>query len=540
MQGGTSIEDHKTIEFGLDLTPLLNLIGSNTPARYFLLVDEADSLNWSLGEIVQYSIIDYTNGVNEITCTQSNVPIINDSLTKLWVDHTVVFDQVEIVTDTLPPATIYEPYSANLEATGGTDPYTWDFDLNYTETNYTETFPMVNAQQLNPGSNYTTKQLDFIFPFSDEEYDEVRVYSDGYIMFENVFDWPYSVYDFFNFTKNKFISPFMADLSLYSAINDGLWYEGDENSATFRWKASVDGYQNTSELNFAVQLFSNGDIKFYYGEENEYPPIDWISGISSGNNKFYQFTEVSNDVSIPQNFVCDLKASHVPEGFDVFHSGIFSGFTEEPLNDFEIKFMVTDENNIRDSKVVYFSTDGSNYLVIDDYWVWANGDDVIEFGETAILSLDIKNIGEEAISGATMQLSIDDEFITLIDSTEVLGDFEPDEIKTFTGAFMFDVSIQVPNNHEIILNTLILDDNGDDWASHIYLTAFSPELLLGGVTLEDGGNGALDPGETADLLVNILNIGGATANNVVATLSTTNPLVTIENNTGNISSINPY
>jgi len=538
MQGGDSNEDHKTIEFGLDLAPLLNLIGSNIPARYFLLVDEDDPNNWSPGEIVQYSIIDYTTSVNEIVCLSSNVPLVNNSLTKIWIDHTIVYDQVEISTDTLPPATIYEPYSTNLEATGGTEPYTWDFDLNYTETNYTETFPMVNAQQLNPGSSYTTKQLDFIFPFSGEEYDEVRVYADGYIMFESVFNWPYSVYDFFNFTKNKFISPFMADLNLYSAINDGLWYEGDDNSATFRWKASVNGYQNTSELNFAVQLFKTGDIKFYYGNVNEYPEIEWISGVSAGDNKYYQFTEVSNDPSISQELVCDLKTSVYPEDFSVSRFGVFSGLPDGVYDNYEIKFRVTDESNLTNSKVVYFSTDGSNYLVIDDYSVISGDDNVIEFGETVYLSIDIKSLGEETITGADMLITINDEFIILIDSIEPLGDFEPGEIKSFTNAFNFDVSNSVPDEYEIDLNTLISDDFGDSWSSHIFLTAFAPEIFAVNVTVDDGANGCLDPGETADLIINLKNNGGADAENIIATLLSINLYITINSNTAGLSSLN--
>lgn len=537
MQGGTTNEENKTIEFGLDLTPFLNMVGSNTPARYFLLVDEDDPNNWSPGQIIQYSIIDYTAGVNEIACAQSNVTLNNNSLTKLWVDHTASFDQVEILTDTLPPVTIFEPYSTNLDAIGGTSPYLWDFDLNYTETNFAEAFPMVNAEELNPGTGYTSKTLDFPFPFAGEEFEQIRVYADGYIMLGEELDWPYQVYDFLLFTKNKYIAPFMADLILYSPDNDGLWYEGDAYSATFRWQASVDGFNNTSELNFAVELFKNGDIKLYYGTENEYPPMDWMSGVSAGNNKYYQFTEVSNDLTIPVNYVCDLKSSHYPPGFQIHHSGEFSGLTEEPLNNFEIKFLTLDENNIRDSKVVYFSTDGANYLVIDDYWAWANGDDVIEFGETAVLSFDIKNLGEEPIYGATLQVFSDDEFITLTDSTEALGDFQPDETKTFTGALMFDVSNMVPNDHDIIFNTLILDDFGDDWTSHIYFTAYAPEVYAGGVVIDDGGNGGLDPGETTDVIVTLYNGGGAAVNNLITSLSSDDPFVTINSNSANLESI---
>ncbi|MCD4732195.1 MAG: T9SS type A sorting domain-containing protein, partial [Bacteroidales bacterium] len=124
-----------------------------------------------------------------------------------------------------------------------------------------------------------------------------------------------------------------------------------------------------------------------------------------------------------------------------------------------------------------------------------------------------------------------------IDSTEVLGDFEPDEIKTFTGAFQFDVSNQVPDDHEIIFNTLILDVSGDDWSSHIYLTAYAPDIYAGGVVIDDGGNGGLDPGETTDIIVTLYNSGGASANNLIATLSSEDPYITINSNTANLENI---
>ncbi|MCD4791189.1 MAG: T9SS type A sorting domain-containing protein [Bacteroidales bacterium] len=542
MQGGTSEED-KTIEFGLDITPIINMIGSGVPARYFLMVDEDDPSSWGLGEIIDFSIIDYTNGINEIICDQSNVNLVNNGLTKLWVNHTVEYNNVFIDNDTLPVATVYEPYTCQLTASGGTEPYLWDFDLNFTETNYTQTFPMVNAQQLTPSNNddgYALKQLDFTFPFYGEEYDEVRVNVDGTIMFENYFDWPYTVYDFFTFTKNKHIAPFYTDLRIYPSGNDGMWYEGGENSATFRWKVSVNGQPGTTELNFAVTLYKNGNIKFYYGNVNDYTNIEWLSGLSAGDNKYYQFTEVTNDPSITPEFVCDLEASHHPEEFEVSRYGIFSGTPQKIYNNFEIKFRVTDENNLTNSKILLFSTDGSNYLVVDDYTVVSGGDDIIEFGETTYLSVSIKSLGVVTITGAEMLISINDEYVTMNDSIEILGNFEPGEIKTFTDAFIFDVGNLVPNEHELDFNTLITDDSGGEWTSHIYLTAYAPEISAGSVTVDDGGNGGLDPGETADLIVTLVNDGGATANNIVATLFSDDPYITINNNTGNINILNPY
>ncbi|MCD4730297.1 MAG: hypothetical protein K8R74_06845, partial [Bacteroidales bacterium] len=542
MQGGTDIEDNKTIEFGLDLTPLLNLIGSNTPARYFLLVDEEDPNNWSTGQIVQYSIIDYTTGVNEIACAQSNVLLNNNSLTKLWIDHTVNYDEISIDDEVLPEATIFEPYSHQLNASGGAVPYYWDFDLNFNDSYFSSAFPTINTIQLNPNDNddgYAIQNLDFSFPFYDNEFDQVKVYVDGHIMFEDLFSWPYSVYDFFNFTKNKYIAPFMADLQIYPADNDGIWYVGDANSASFRWKVAVSGQSATTELNFAVKLFKNGDIRFYYGGVNNFSNLEWISGLSAGDNKYYQFSEFTNDPVIPGYFVCELTRSARPEEFDLNHYGRIEGQPENVYDNLGIKVRATDENNITTSKEVFISTGGS-FLKVDSVLVSSGGDDVIDYGETVDLTVIVKCLGDEPITGASMEILLDDGYITILDNIEILGNFTPGEIKTFTNAFSFEVSNSVPNNYEINFLAPINDNSGNEWENNILLTAYAPEIYMGNVSINDGNNGYIDPGENCDLVVDLFNFGGSTAYNLISTLSSTDPYVTINTNTGYIPSLIPY
>lgn len=540
LQGGTDEED-KTLEFGLDLTPFLNMLGSGTPARYFLLVNEDDPSNQYEGEIVQYSIIDYTNGMNEIDCGQSNVTLVN-GVNKLWVDHTVTFDGVDIANDELPVATVYEPYQEQIEAGGGSAPYYFDFNLNFVESSLTEIFPMTSTEQLNPTNNndgYAYKTLDFDFPFYDEVFNDVKVNVDGFISLGDYIVWPYQVYDFLLFTKNKFIAPFKADLRIYPSSGDGMWYDAEDGYATFRWKVSVNGQQNTSELNFAVRLYENGDIKYYYGDVNDYPNIEWLSGVSAGNNIYYQFTGISNDAAIPANYVCNLSASHKPEGFTLSPDGLFSGLPQYVYNNFEIRYRVSDSRNITATKPLYFSTDGTNYLVIDDYSINSGGNDILEFGESADLSVTVRSLGEQVISNVNMTVSIDDEYVNLTDSTEFLGDFEPSEVKSFSDAFSFDVSNAVPNNYQLDFNTLTTDDAGGEWASHIYLTAYAPVITSAGITVDDGGNNGLDPGETADLILALHNSGGAQANNLNVTFSSDDPYVTLNTNSAVIPFIEP-
>ncbi|MCD4695419.1 MAG: hypothetical protein K8S16_04180 [Bacteroidales bacterium] len=540
MQGGTSVQANKTIELGLDITPFLNIIDPGTPTRYFLLIDENDPDGWGNGEVVSFSLMDYTNGVQEIPSSQSNVNIVADGQTKLWANHTLNYQEIEISTDTLPPATVYKPYSEQLMANGGTLPYIWEIDQNYTETNSSTAFPLINTEQLTPGNNddgYAVKTLDFTFPFYENEITQVRVNVDGYISFEDMFWWKYKVYDFFDFTKNKLISPFQADLMLYSADGDGLWYSGDENMATFRWKASVNGYQSTSDLNFAVRLHKNGDIEFLYGN-NTFSDVEWLSGLSAGNNKFYQFTGLSNDASVPYGYVCDFKKTRWPEGFEVSRDGILSGTPLDIYNNFPIKFRVTGENNLVDSKEVYFLTDGTNFLVIDSVGVDAGGDDVIGYGENVILTVFIKCLGDEPIYDANMIISNTDPYISLIDSSQFLGNFMAGETKSFTNAFSFIASTTIPDNHDFVLSTIINDGTSETWESQIPLTGFAPVLSSGSVYILDGGNGYLEPGETAGLQVSLLNEGGAEATNLLAELTISDPYLTINNGLAALSNLN--
>lgn len=529
MQGGDTEED-KTIEFGLDLSFLLNYAGTGNEVKYFLLVDEDDPNQWAPGEVVQFSLIDYTQGGLEIPYSGSNIPLVDNGTTTLGISHTVDFTPVAVTTSELPPATVYEPYSHQLSASGGNEPYDWDYNLNFIEESGSFAYPSVSAEQLYPTNNddgYVIKSIEFAFPFYDSIYTQVTAYVDGYFRFGELLEWPYQVYDFLAFTKNRFIAPFMADLIIYPALSDGMWYEGNSEYAIFRWRVSVQGQYGDSQLNFAVKLFKNGRVEYYYGDVNNYSNIDWISGLSCGNNKYYQFTEVNNDLLIPQNHRIGLDPYFAPEGFSVTPDGAFSGIPEQAFDDFPVRFMVTDRDNLSHSKVLPFSTDGANYLVIKEVEVKSGGDELIEFGEHALLSVTLENLGGQVVTGAEMELNTDDPYITLIDSTEVLGDFQPGETKILEDVFSFDVGNDLPNNHDIDLATLITDDAGDEWESHIYLMGYAPVMHFGYVVVEDEGNGILEPGETANLLVSLVNTGGAALHNAIAEISTDNTFIIV-------------
>lgn len=61
--------------------------------------------------------------------------------------------------------------------------------------------------------------------------------------------------------------------------------------------------------------------------------------------------------------------------------------------------------------------------------------------------------------------------------------------------------------------------------------------LNGFEVLDQGGNGILDPGESARLLISLKNFGNETANNVCATLSTSDQYIVINDSTANLGTI---
>ena len=110
---------------------------------------------------------------------------------------------------------------------------------------------------------------------------KLYVYADGYIVFDDQpYTYPYLFDKMLLFRQTGIISPFMQDLALYPSSGQGIWYEGNANYAIFRWKASVNNMQGSTNLNFAVKLYPNGTIEYYYGDMIYPAGTEWTGGIS--------------------------------------------------------------------------------------------------------------------------------------------------------------------------------------------------------------------------------------------------------------------
>lgn len=166
------------------------------------------------------------------------------------------------------------------------------------------------------------------------------------------------------------------------------------------------------------------------------------------------------------------------------------------------------------------------YVVVDDFTLMtSDGDNMIEYGETVNISMDLKNVGSELTEGVEVNLSIDDEYITLTDSQASFGNIAPDAISSSADAFSFTVSTDVPDDYSFSF-LATATGSGEVWDYNLNMTAYAPVLSFEGVSVDDP-DGQLDPGDTADIGVIIRNSGGSGLSGMRIIISSSDEYITI-------------
>lgn len=358
MQG----DANETIELGLDITSLLSDIEPGKDVKYFLVINEKDNTGTGHGEVINFSVIDYQNGEYEVQSDYKNVEIANNETTLVPVIMMVDYDKVEIETEMMPVALVYEDYSFQMEASGGSPPYIWTMDIDYEEQHHEEPFPVLTNDPVIPGTSGSMAEvnLDFSFPFYGEEFNKLFIRPNGIIAFYQGFsEYPYMIDSELLFKTRKYIKVFGDSININFSQGDNVRFEGDENSATIVWNASVNNQGEIADVNVAVKVFPSGEIWFCYGEidMNKIPwKNEWIAGFSNGDCSHLKIARVSNSEFLFNDYLIKFLPSQYPEGFEISESGLFSCNPKDPGEIINIKVLVTDSKNMSSSRIVSFST----------------------------------------------------------------------------------------------------------------------------------------------------------------------------------------
>ncbi len=534
MRGDTS-EAGKFLEFGLDISPLLSYTQSGQEVKFFLSIEEYDPQNFDEGEISYVSIIDYTNGSEEIYSEQTPVEITNNGSTIVSIVHDPYFNQPDIVDTELPAFTAGETYNHQLSGTGGTAPYKFSLNIDYLQGGSSQDFPAANGTRLettNYHDGYAMHILDFGFPYCDHVYDTVYLFVDGYMKFDtDHFAWPYIVDPYMNFRLETSLTPLATDLAFVTSANEGIFYEGNENYALFRWSARH--YElYPSKINFALKLFPDGKIEFLYGDMACTENIDFLSGISNGDGRNFMKTNITDLLEIPENLMVEFIPLNAPQKLSVSEDGIISGIIDKDYIDYSIGISLEDNNRLFDNQVFNLS---NNKISIEHSYL-SGDDDVIEYGEEVRLGTSIHNTSNEAITGMSLQLSSDNSFITLIDSTETIGNIQPGASIDLDEICSFNICNLVTDQQPLVVYATYTSES-KTYNYKIVERINAPDMVIHGVQVDDGQNGVLEPGEEAELVIALGNLGSADAFGIDAELVCDDPAINIINNMASFGDI---
>jgi hypothetical protein len=520
LQGNDTAEVLKSLEFGLDITPLLSNLTPGQPAKFFFMADENDPFEDGHGQITSFSLVDYTSGQQEIISGETPLLIENNSRTLVSLVHIPDYENVEIVTDTLPPYSGGESYSVQLQAEGGQAPYSWELLPGYRMEQSQEIFPQADQQQVLyplPADTIAPVPLGFSFPFFGETYDTVWMHVNGHIQFDGeAIPWPYLQEPELFFRCYRLIAPFEFDPAvIVAADDDGGWVELTENSATFRWKISLESLPGNTEVNFATRLHNNGNIEIIYGAPGP-GIVNWLSGISAGNRKDFIMSPVSGSDYIPYGTKFIYHYQDLPEEIAVSRTGLLN---VSPVNNnriYDLTFRVTDDHGLTAAKTLQFTSGPYLHFMIN-----GGGTDRVEFGDTVVLDLEVRNGSTETLPGVTVSLNSGDPFVQLLNAACSPGNILPGATITVPEAFSFIVSAEVPDQRDLLINATLFSE-GNTWLNDLWFRAMAPELQVRDYFI-DTSDGILDPGETAPLPLTLQNSGGATIDGVAALLIPLNP-----------------
>ena len=301
-------------------------------------------------------------------------------------------------------------------------------------------------------------------------------------------------------------------------------YEGDNTYAKLYWTGSFDG----SPVQFMITLFPDGKIFIDYGDNATPGNREWSAGVSKGDQTSYQEFEFAGQ-TYPANTRLILEPRPFPKGLDIDNNGVIFGTLSEEFTGDSIFVKVVDNNWLTDVKGFLFTNKG---LLLSNYQVTTSDNNILEYGETAQLSLDLTNVGEPTINNINLELIDYDTNYILTDSLDTLSTIAINEVITLTDAFEFTIAEQIADN--TLLNFIVHVEADEVSATDTFtFVARAPVIDIIQTDIVDGNDNILNAGETADIYVYYKNTGGSEGINLVSSYTPTDSYITINSVSNN-------
>jgi hypothetical protein len=511
---GNQLPAGKTLEFGLDISPLLSYVRPGIPVRIFLIVDEKDPDGKGEGKLLNYSVIKYTES-DPVEFISSETPMTINDNGKTIASVAVVTDTEPITIQPDGPVVLTPGLAetTTFSASGGFPPYTWKLKHLFTESADNDVYNISEGEiqvPSDPHTGYAAVALPFQFPFFGHFYDTLYMHVNGYLMFEKQ-DMPffYLLYDEPYLRQIKAIAGYMnKDLSLYSA-EDHISVTSSTGQVSFNWKIS--DFTGQYSAIFTVSVYPDGNIRNHYGPSVAGEGFLPVIGLSNGSRNESVLSRYSGKKA-KEGQILDFFPAVVPPSATLSEEGVFTISPESGLYSDEVVVQVTDDQRLMAEKRVIITTGPEIKVRLSDTLSLA--------APGATLPLIVEIINHAGQSFAVESLSLSPAFANATIIGETVSDFEilPGQSVILEKIFSLRIhdTIMSPQVAKIMAT---LTSGNESVKKFQEFNVDLPVVIASPPVIIDGDNFTADPGEEVPLVFWIFNYGNSSAGNLTATLT---------------------
>jgi hypothetical protein len=503
---GSNATEGKTLELGLDITPLLSFTKSGEPYRVFLMVDENDPDGSGEGFVLDYSVISYL-GQEGIEFISDDGPLKiadNDrTIVSVKVDNGI--NPISILPEENVITTAGTNTATQFSAEGGFPPYTWSLKHVFTETESLAAYNPPEGTVLEPtdiSSGFAAIPLPFNFPFFGQQYDTLYMHVNGYLLFDQQ-DMPYYylLFDENYLRQVRAIAGYMNyNLALHSN-GDYISYNTYQDSVVFNWKISKSaGNGNTK---FSTTIFPDGRIKHHYGLIDSETTFMPVIGLSDGTRESTRLSVKNGIIPKDGSIICFIPA-FLPDKISITENGLLE--IQADTQPFCDKIIVTahDSQRVFSEKSILLTT-GPEIIVS-----LAGSPTYLPPGDIVPLVIEITNRGNDTLTGMVVDVKALTLNATIIGNDFGVIDLLPGQSVVLDSEFSVQISDTLSSPQMASIDVIGKIDN---FIFHTYkdLHIEMPMIVVSPPVVNDGNNMLPEPDEECELIFRLFNYGRISA-----------------------------
>jgi hypothetical protein len=359
-------------------------------------------------------------------------------------------------------------------------------------------------------TSLSTVDLPFSFKFYGQDYQEITVCSNGFIVFGETDNGEFRNYRLPGpMGPSPMIAAFWDDLATGPESGIYTWYDNTNHAFLIEWYQMLSGFDNSFQETFQIILYDPAYHSTSYG-------------VGPIKIQYHTFNNVNSATSNQNNGnFCSIGIENTDQSDGLEYSFMNTyPVAASPLGNGRAIVITT--------QPVYYHL---AYLVPETVVINDQNNNVVEPGESIELGVMLHNLGDLPASGINAVISCQDPLVTIVSSTSAYHPISGHGYEINQNAFQFTVSPTCPANHSLMF-TILISTPGGDWTH-----SFNIEVQKAGINFESffindfegNNNGYADPDESFLLVLNVRNPSQLTALNLVGQLSSTNTNIVFTN-----------